>query len=283
MKEQIVTNERRSKMSQLAESKGIILSSRNYKEKDKLVKIFTESAGKMMFYVKGIHRKNQSLTPALLPFTEAVYIGTFKSEGLSFITSVKEIHSFRKIQEDIFLSGYGTYLLNLVDAAIEDHQYDPHLFQFTHLALLRMDQGDDAEIITNIFEVQLLQRFGIAPIWTHCVVCGKTQGKFDYSSKYSGVLCEEHWPMDHRRYHADPRAVYFVRMFSAISYDKITGIDLKDETKAEIRKLIDQLYDEYVGIHLKSKKFIDQMKSWEHVLKRPMTGENTSPENEKNE
>ncbi|MCZ1300290.1 DNA repair protein RecO, partial [Enterococcus faecium] len=30
---------------------------------------------------------------------------------------------------------------------------------------------------------------------------------------------------------------------------------------------IDQLYDEYVGIHLKSKKFIDQMKSWAHVLK----------------
>ncbi|HAX1057935.1 TPA: DNA repair protein RecO, partial [Enterococcus faecium] len=27
-------------MSQLAESKGLILSSRNYKEKDKLVKIF---------------------------------------------------------------------------------------------------------------------------------------------------------------------------------------------------------------------------------------------------
>ncbi len=57
------------------------------------------------------------------------------------------------------MSGYGTYLLNLVDAAIEDHQYDPHLFQFTQQALQRMDQGDDAEIITNIFEVQILQRF----------------------------------------------------------------------------------------------------------------------------
>ncbi len=167
------------------------------------------------------------------------------------------------------MSGYGTYLLNLVDAAIEDHQYDPHLFQFTQQALQRMDQGDDAEIITNIFEVQILQRFGIAPIWTHCVVCGETKGKFDYSSKYGGVICERHWSMDNHRYHADPRAVYFVRMFSAISYDKISGIHLKEETKQAIRELIDQLYDEYVGIHLKSKKFIDQMKSWAHVLKTP--------------
>ncbi|EMF0598726.1 DNA repair protein RecO [Enterococcus faecium] len=256
-------------MSQLAESKGLILSSRNYKEKDKLVKIFTESSGKMMFYIKGIHRQNQPLAPALLPFTEAVYIGNFRSEGLSFLSSVKDVHAFRHIQEDIFLSGYGTYLLNLVDAAIEDHQYDPHLFQFTQQALQRMDQGDDAEIITNIFEVQILQRFGIAPIWTHCVVCGETKVKFDYSSKYGGVICERHWSMDDHRYHADPRAVYFVRMFSAISYDKISGIHLKEETKQAIRELIDQLYDEYVGIHLKSKKFIDQMKSWAHVLKTP--------------
>ena len=256
-------------MSQLAESKGLILSSRNYKEKDKLVKIFTESSGKMMFYIKGIHRQNKPLAPALLPFNESFYIVNFRSEGLSFLSSVKDAHAFRHIQEDIFLSGYGTYLLNLVDAAIEDHQYDPHLFQFTQQALQRMDQGDDAEIITNIFEVQILQRFGIAPIWTHCVVCGETKGKFDYSSKYGGVICERHWSMDDHRYHADPRAVYFVRMFSAISYDKISGIHLKEETKQAIRELIDQLYDEYVGIHLKSKKFIDQMKSWAHVLKTP--------------
>ncbi|MFR4800653.1 MAG: DNA repair protein RecO [Enterococcus faecium] len=269
-------------MSQLAESKGLILSSRNYKEKDKLVKIFTESSGKMMFYIKGIHRQNQPLAPALLPFTEAVYIGNFRSEGLSFLSSVKDVHAFRHIQEDIFLSGYGTYLLNLVDAAIEDHQYDPHLFQFAQQALQRMDQGDDAEIITNIFEVQILQRFGIAPIWTHCVVCGETKEKFDYSSKYGGVICERHWSMDDHRYHADPRAVYFVRMFSAISYDKISGIHLKEETKQAIRELIDQLYDEYVGIHLKSKKFIDQMKSWAHVLKTPEKdmSEKETPEKE---
>ncbi len=58
-----------------------------------------------------------------------------------------------------------------------------------------------------------------------------------------------------------------VRMFSAISYDKISGIHLKEETKQAIRELIDQLYDEYVGIHLKSKKFIDQMKSWATRIK----------------
>ncbi len=41
----------------LVETKGILLFSKDHKEKDKLVKIFTESAGKQMFYVEGAHRK----------------------------------------------------------------------------------------------------------------------------------------------------------------------------------------------------------------------------------
>ena len=52
------------------------------------------------------------------------------------------------------------------------------------------------------------------------VACGETQGKFDYSSKYSGVLCEKHWHLDEQRYHADPRAIHFIRLFAQVSYEK---------------------------------------------------------------
>lgn len=256
-------------MANAVESKGLILFTRNYKEKDKLVKIFTESAGKMMFYVKGAHRLNNPLTPAIQPFTEAIYIGDFRSEGLSFLNSVKDVQAFRKIREDIFVSAYATYLLNLVDAAIDDHVYDPNLYSFLEQSLQLLEKEYDPEIITNIFEIQLLHRFGISLIWSHCVICGETQGKFDFSSAYNGVLCEKHWFKDERRSHADPRAVHFARMFSAIDIQKIESISLKAKTKQALRELIDQLYEEYVGIHLKSKKFIDQMKSWENVLKLP--------------
>lgn len=253
----------------LGETKGIILFTKDYKEKDKLVKIFTESFGMLMFFVKGAHRKNNPISPAILPFTEAVYIGDFREEGLSFLNGSKEVFPFRTIQGDIFVNAYATYILNLADAAIEDRTYDPNLYHFVKQALTLLNENKDAEIIANIFEIQVLNRFGITPLWKQCAACGETQGKFDYSSAYSGVLCERHWHLDERRYHADPVAIYFIRLFSSISYDKVHDISVKPETKAAIRKTIDELYDEYVGIHLKSKKFIDQMKSWEDTLKLP--------------
>lgn len=255
-------------MAQPAESEGIILFSRDYKEKDKLVKIFTESSGKLMFFVKGAHRRNNPIAPAILPFTKATYIGDFRAEGLSFLNGVKNIEPFRKLQEDIFLNAYGAYLLGLADAAIDDREYDPHLYGFTKQALTMMNEGYDGETVLNIFEVQIMARFGVSLNWQQCGVCGATQGVFDFSSKYNGILCSKHWDHDPHRYHADPRAIYFLRLFSAIKYDQVNSIKLQEPTKKAIRQTLDMLYDEYIGVNLKSKKFIDQMHEWSDLLKK---------------
>lgn len=253
----------------LGETKGIILFTKDYKEKDKLVKIYTEAFGKMMFFVRGANKKNNPLASAILPYTEATYIGDFKNEGLSFLNAGKNIVPLRNIQEDIFIHAYATYLLNLVDAAIEDRIYDPFLYLFVHQALGLLNKGKDPEIITNIFEIQILNRFGVSIDWTGCSVCRKTTGKFDYSSSYSGLLCEQHWHLDNRRYHADSRGIHFLRLFSAISFEKIQEINLSKEVKQSIRQIIDALYEEYIGIQLKSKKFIDKMSAWETIFKAP--------------
>ena len=49
---------------------------------------------------------------------------------------------------------------------------------------------------------------------------------------------------------------------------KLETISLKPDIKKQLRDFIDLLYDEYVGIHLKSKKFIDSLGDWGNILKR---------------
>ncbi len=48
--------------------------------------------------------------------------------------------------------------------------------------------------------------------------------------------------------------------------DQLGTISLKPETKREIRTVLDLIYDESVGIKLKSKRFIDQMYNWGNLL-----------------
>jgi len=249
------------------EERAIILWTKNHKEQDKLVKVFSEKDGKFMCYARGVHKKNNALAGAIQPFTKAVYLGKFNQGSLSFLNAAKEVHAFLNIQQDIFINAHATYILRLADAVIDDNKPDAPLFKQVDLALNLLDNGHDEEIITNIFEVQLLARFGADINWLSCAICGQPQGKFDYSMKYHGVLCEQHWSEDARRLHASPKVVHLLRMFSQISYERVGNINVKKETKLELRQVIDQLYDEYVGLKLKSKTFLDQMSDWEDKFK----------------
>ena len=47
---------------------------------------------------------------------------------------------------------------------------------------------------------------------------------------------------------------YLLNQFQSIDFDTLETISLKSEIKQELRKFMDQIYEEYVGIHLKSKE-----------------------------
>ena len=47
---------------------------------------------------------------------------------------------------------------------------------------------------------------------------------------------------------------------------QIQSLSLSSETKTDLKRLCDSLMDEYVGIRLKGKKFIDQMEDWQTQL-----------------
>lgn len=256
-------------MAHLEELEGIVLFSRKHRERDHLVKIFTDKYGKLMFFVRGTKRPDGKLKTAIQPFSSGIYIADVRPEGLSFLRDAKDIGSPTSMYTDIFKNAYATYILGLADAALDDRVPNNRLLQELILAMREIDEGTDPEIILNIFEVQFLKLFGVAPELRGCRICGRTEGAFDYSSKYAGLLCPEHFHLDPRRFHAAPKAIHFLRLFSVLSIERVGKISVKDETKRELRKVIDQLYDELVGIRLKSKKFIDNMYKWEDVLKKP--------------
>lgn len=247
------------------ETHGLVLYSQNYKEKDKLVKIFTESFGKRMFFVKNFGRSKYA--SSLQNFTSGTFKMTVNDVGFSFIEDVSEPVIYQKISEDIFLNAHASYIMSLADAAIADNHYDSALYAFLVKSLDLLNQGFDAAIVTNIFELQILSRFGISLNFSECAFCHSKQGPFDFSYKFSACLCSRHFDEDLRRSHLDPNIIYLANLFQEISLEQLEKISVKEEMKQKLRQFVDGLYDEYVGLHLKSKKFLDGMGSWADILK----------------
>ena len=250
---------------QTKETRGLVLYNRQFREDDKLVKIFTETSGKHMFFVR--HATNSKLSSVIQPLILANFILKINNHGLSYIEDYKGVSLFKEINADIYKLAYATYLVSLADAAISDAVYDAPLFAFLIKTLELMDEGLDYEILTNIFEIQILDRFGVQLNFHDCVFCPRVGLAFDFSHRYSGLLCPEHYEKDPYRSHLDPNVPYLLNQFQTLHFDSLKTISVKPDMKQKLRKFIDEVYEDYIGLRLKSKKFIDDLDHWGQVMK----------------
>lgn len=248
--------------------RGIIMFRRDYRERDLLVKILTDKIGPAMFFVKGAKKRGFRLAADILPFTHGEYIGSLTDNGLSFINTASDTSQYRSIASDISKNAYATYILALVDSAFQDGQGIGGWFNQVAAALDLINSGLDEQVIANVIETQLLVRFGVAPTWDRCVICGRDDLPLDFSEQYGGMLCRNHWHLDEQRLHLDQRTVYYLQRFSTLNLQKLNSIKINSTTKRRLQFVLDSLYDNEVGLNLKSKKFIRQMGQWEEKLKK---------------
>ncbi|UQS85442.1 DNA repair protein RecO [Apilactobacillus apisilvae] len=238
---------------------GILLYRKNFKERDMLVKFITAEVGKKMFFIRGARKRGFKMMPDILPFTYGTYSGKISKNNLSYIYSALDDDHYEKISNDIYLNAYATYIMSLIDVAFPDSM--PILGWFNKLfeALKLINNGSDAAIITNIIEIQLLIVFGVQPDLHGCVFCHRDDLPLDYSETYGGLVCANHFHLDLHRLHLNARTVFYLRKFSIVDISKISKIKVNQNTKDELRRVLDKIYKDSVGINLKSKHFLDQI------------------------
>ncbi|WP_098824840.1 DNA repair protein RecO [Secundilactobacillus silagincola] len=252
---------------QLMNFHGIVMYQKAYRERDMLIKFFTEEAGKRMFFIRGAKKRGFKMTADLLPFTYGVYAGDIREPGLSFINAAKDTENFTNIAQDISKNAYATYMMSLLDMAIPDNQPLGGWYQRLFHGLSLINDGLDEAIITNIFEVQMMSLFGVEPNLRQCVICGRTDLPFDYSESYGGLLCQAHWHLDPNRLDLDQRTIYYLRQFSAVDLTKLKTISVHEETKQHLRRALDMIYSDTIGVYPKAKRFLDQMMKWQPLDK----------------
>ncbi|MBM6754272.1 DNA repair protein RecO [Lactobacillus alvi] len=248
---------------------GLILFRRDYREHDLLVKFLTRKLGPTMFFVRGGRRKGSKIASALLPFSYGTYVGWLEAGELSYLVAAKETHQFKRIGPNLEANAYATYLLDLVGVAFEEGRAIGAWYDQVLTALKLIEAGMDSQVIVNVLEVQLLGRFGVAPIWDGCVICGRQDLPLDYSEALGGVLCQQHWSKDPHRLHLDRKTVNYLRMFAHLNLQKVANVKVDQATRRGLRQALDQVYTDQVGLRLKSKHFIDSLMTWQDQLSLP--------------
>jgi DNA repair protein RecO (recombination protein O) len=249
----------------LQKCEGIVIRTTDYGETNKIITLYTREWGKIGVMARGAKKPNSRLSSITQLFTHGYFL-VQRGTGLGSVQQGEMITSFRGIGEDIFLTAYASYIVELTDKCTEDKKPNPYHFELLFQTLNYMNEGYDPDILMNIYDMKMLDVLGLYPILNQCSVCGSTDGSFSFSIREGGFICHRCLHKDPYHYKLSPSSVKLLRLFYFIDLSRLGNISVKQETKDELKKVISAYYEEYSGLYLKTKKFLQSMEKFRNQL-----------------
>lgn len=234
---------------------GIVLSVQDYGETSKILNVITKKYGIIGVIAKGCKSIKSSLRSCTDKLTYGYFNIYYKKDKLSILNSVDVINNFKNIKKDIDKISYAAYLLELSGQVIK-HNHKDGIYDLLINALIKINDDYDPLVIMNIIELKYLDYLGVMPVIDSCCKCGKTTSICTLSSYAGGYLCNS--CRTNEKIVSD-KTIKLLRMLYYVDISKISKIEVSKEAKYEINKFLDEYYDRYTGLYLKSKNFINNL------------------------
>ncbi len=244
---------------------GIVIKKLDYLENDSLITIFSPVIGINTYLVRRSRKASNKLSIVRQLFVHGTFIGKKpKGTRLGYINSIGNVSFFNRISTDIIKEAYAIHIAELLEKAFISGKRIDEWYKNFLIGLKKINDGLDPQIISNIFEIKLFPIFGVKQNLLSDPINHKKIGDFDYSEKFNGIISKENYFRDNYRLHANPKAVYFLRMFSDINIKKINSIKISGTVKRSLQHIINVIYDDQIGLKTNSRRFIEKMNTYTH-------------------
>ena len=238
----------------IKEIEGIVISETNYKESSKILKILTKE-GVISIIAKGSRKLKSDLRISTSKLTYGIFNMYYKEDNLSTLTSVDIIDNFKNIKKDINKISYASYLLDLANQVVKQNN-NPDIFTLLIDSLKKIDENFNPMIITNILELKYLDYLGVMPIIDECAICGTKTSIATISGRSGGYICNNCLTNEKL---VDEKTIKLIRMFYYVDISKISKLEINEKVKLEINNFLNEYYDKYTGLYLKTKEFLKNL------------------------
>ena len=123
-------------------------------------------------------------------------------------------------------------------------------------AILKIEDGLDPLVITNILEIKYLSELGVLFSLDECVICGSKNAIATIDADKGGFVCLNCLTNE---VIVDKKVIKMLRMYYYVNIKSISNIKIEDDIKNVINKFLDMYYERYTGLYLNSKNFLKNL------------------------
>lgn len=239
----------------IAKYEGIILTDTPYGENSKIVNIYTKEKGLIGVMCNNVKSIKSPLRTKTLKFTYGIFHINYNEKKLSKLVDVDIINNLKDIRTDIEKISYLNYISDLTYQVIKQTD-DENIYNIFINTIIKINEGKDPRILTNILELKLLDYLGVGLNLDSCIKCGSKHNIVTLDPDEGGYICQNCYTNEKI---LSPKAIKLIRMYYLIDIPTISDINIKRETADEINYFLDKYYERYTGLYLKSKDFLKKI------------------------
>ncbi|HEU4965514.1 MAG TPA: DNA repair protein RecO [Bacilli bacterium] len=252
---------------------AIVLRTVDYGENNKILTLLTLQLGKIAALARGAKKPQSPLSAISQPFTYGSYIIQIgATQGMGTIYTADLLDSFRPIREDLYKTAYASYILELVDKFVEDREPSQGLYLLVLTTLQHLKEGKDPEIVARLVELNLLEVAGLRPELYQCAHCYRPlESSIRFSILHGGPLCGDCHAADERAVWMKPVTLRLLQTLQRLDIRRLGETRVGPDVKRQLNKILRLYVDEFSGVHVRSRNFLDQLHKYEFLADEPDT------------
>lgn len=247
-------------MSEQTKVTGIVLSVYPVGENDRRLTILTKERGKIQVFARGCRKPNHPLFGVTQPL---IYCEFMITEGrrFNYLNSADGKNYFPHLKEDLENIYYSTYFAELAEYFTVEGMDERNILNLLFVTFSAMEKGKvPLPLIRRIYELKILQYYGIGMEVFQCISCGKTENLDTLSFEAGGVLCRDCAHGSARGgTHVEPAVLYTMQYILSIPLQRLYSFVLKEDIFLEFQWIVKRFFRIHVEHRFKAAEMMEEL------------------------
>ena len=246
-------------------TEAIVLKTKNLREADKLITLYTREHGKMQAVAKGLRKVKAKYGASLEMFTHnQVMLFTKTERDIAKVTGCKVLHPFYGLRESFFKYSMASYLLELVDQFSEHNQANDDIFNLLGKSLSLMETGalktrENYLLLWDWFALKVLEYSGYRLALERCVLCQDRIAGYEslafISLAQGGLICPECRGKAGVLEKLDQADLQGLRRLQVSELGHLAALDIDPAARLTIKNILEAYFAYLLGYTLNCSEF----------------------------
>jgi DNA repair protein RecO (recombination protein O) len=225
---------------------GIVILSREYKDSDKSLVIFTKDRGRLSFVAKGVRKlnsKNRSSTDLLVHGEYQLS----KGKAYHILNQGQVIEGFMNIRKDLLKTTVAMTMTVFLNDVLVDNMSQSEVYDLLVWTLKRLETTKDPKFLLRYFLIKSILFLGHQPNLDFCSLCQENSRDYFFQFTEGNLVCGA---CTKEGFYLDSNLIQVYKILETDNFNQLKDSDMSKSVLEKLDYFLEKLIE-----HITDKRF----------------------------